>query len=154
MSDKITAALAFIERMAQFTTPEDEFNDPEFSHKGEYEDVAEYVSDMPDDRLCDEYGLFMSMVREARKIRDTPASPPAPSRIVVEVTGEAEVIDAEGWPTGLDLYIVTRGIESDDPDLCHVDGPCRINKYGDDTPQADGMTGHFAAKVAEEWANG
>lgn len=75
MTDKITAALAFIDRMAQFTTPEDEFNDPEFSHKGKYADIAEYVSDMSDERLCGEYEAFMCMVREARRIRDVAAAP-------------------------------------------------------------------------------
>jgi hypothetical protein len=71
-------AAAFINRMAQFTTPEDEFNDPENQDNvAVYSDVEEYISDMSDDRLCGEYEAFMCMVREARTIRDaTPAPDP------------------------------------------------------------------------------
>jgi len=142
------AALAFINRMAQFTTPEDEFSDPEFSHKGEYEDVVEYVSDMPDDRLCDEYGLFMSMVREARTIRDAQPAP-VPVRVVVTVRGGvAEVADAENWPADLELYLVDY---DEDEGGCFLDGSCAVNKFCADTPLADGMTGHFAKNVAEAW---
>jgi len=62
------ALLAFAKMMAGFTTPEDEFNDPEFDHKDSYDDVDEMVSDMSDERLCGEYATFMEMIREARSI--------------------------------------------------------------------------------------
>lgn len=56
--------LKFIDQMARFTTPEDEFaDDPQ-----DYEDADEMVADMDDERLCSEYATFMSMVREARKL--------------------------------------------------------------------------------------
>lgn len=56
--------LAFIDRMARFTTPEDEFaEDPQG-----YEDADEMVADMDDERLCGEYATFMEMIREARKV--------------------------------------------------------------------------------------
>lgn len=54
----------FINRMAQFTTPEDEFKD---DPQG-YADAEELKSDYSDDRLCDDHSAFMHMVREAREI--------------------------------------------------------------------------------------
>ncbi|MER8983913.1 hypothetical protein [Mesorhizobium sp. M0843] len=65
---------AFVEQMARLTTPEEEFD----ARKGEdgtvnddgvtYDDADEMVSDMSDDRLCDEYGAFMKLVREAKEL--------------------------------------------------------------------------------------
>lgn len=71
---RIVHALAFIDRMAQFTTPEDDFEalraSLECAADMPYDDADEMVSDMSDERLCGEYATFMDMVREARKIRD------------------------------------------------------------------------------------
>ncbi|WP_420408673.1 hypothetical protein [Hoeflea sp.] len=143
-------AAAFIERMAQYTTPEDEFADPALGHADRYADADELVSDMDDEQLCAAFSQFMDMVREARKVRDAMAAP-EPARIAITIRGGvAEVADAENWPSGLELYLVD--YDQDDGGS-HLDGPCSVAKYCDDTPAADGMTGHFAAKVAEAWAN-
>jgi len=58
--DKI---IDFAKQVARFTLPEEE----DFKEKG-YEDVDEYLADFSDDRLCDEYSTFMTMIREARKV--------------------------------------------------------------------------------------
>lgn len=68
--------LDFIKQMANFTTPEDEFED----RKGEdgtvyddgvtYHDADEMLADISDDRLMDEFSAFCDMIRAARKIRD------------------------------------------------------------------------------------
>lgn len=65
----------FLRQMAQFTTPEDEFEE----RKGEdgkvhddgvtYEDADELLAEISDDRLMDEYAAFCWMIREARKLR-------------------------------------------------------------------------------------
>lgn len=75
MTDKITAALAFINRMAQFTTPEDEFAEPERGIAKVHATVEDYVADLDDERLCSEFQTFMDMVREARTIRDAQPAP-------------------------------------------------------------------------------
>lgn len=71
---KIMEALNLVERLATMTTPEEDFEalkneDGVAEDDGiTYDDVDEMVSDMSDDRLCDEYGAFMSFVREAKTI--------------------------------------------------------------------------------------
>jgi len=72
---KSEEALALVERLATMTTPEEEFqalldeNDGIAEVDGlTYDDVEEMVSDMSDDRLCDEYSAFMTFVREAKRI--------------------------------------------------------------------------------------
>ncbi|WP_306049237.1 hypothetical protein [Oceaniradius stylonematis] len=79
-----------------------------------------------------------------------------PQRIVIEVSGGvAETVDAEAWPDGLELFIVDRDNSEgadDEADLCHVDGPCTIDRIDADTARSwEQMTGHFAAKVAEAY---
>ena len=59
---------AFIRSMANMTTPEDEFADPDLSNKEMYGDIEEMLADISNDRLYDEYAVFMAMVRDARKI--------------------------------------------------------------------------------------
>lgn len=100
---RIVHALAFIDRMAQFTTPEDDFEDLRSSHSDcpadmPYDDVDEMISDMDDERLCNEYATFMDMVREARKIRDgrdvdapRPA-PPTPPPVYEEPSPMSETM--------------------------------------------------------------
>jgi hypothetical protein len=120
MTDKITAALAFINRMAQFTTPEDEFADPERGIAAVHETVEDYVADLDDERLCSEYQTFMEMVREARTIRDAAPSPDPRiaeaqaviGQLVLQVeqmrgmfddsdgTIQAALDDAEAWNNG------------------------------------------------------
>ncbi|TIR24008.1 MAG: hypothetical protein E5X34_13210 [Mesorhizobium sp.] len=68
--------LAYVRRMAQFTTPEDEFED----RKGEdgkvhddgisYESADELLADFSDERLGDEFATFCEMIQEARRVRD------------------------------------------------------------------------------------
>ena len=68
--------LAFVRRMAQFTTPEAEFED----RKGEdgtvyddgisYESADELLADFSDERLSDEFATFCEMIQEARRVRD------------------------------------------------------------------------------------
>lgn len=63
-----TDLLAFARRMAQMTTPQDEFAD----NPQDYEDAEALVADMSDERLGGEYQAFMSMVREARDLLKFP----------------------------------------------------------------------------------
>ena len=53
----------FVDRMARFTTPEDEVDLSE----NEYA-VEDFVAGLDDERLCSEYATFMEMVRAARKL--------------------------------------------------------------------------------------
>lgn len=62
---------AFVRRMAALTTPEEEFKALEESAEGtEYDDVDEFVADLDDDRLCDEYSAFMDLIREAKQMME------------------------------------------------------------------------------------
>ena len=71
-----------------------------------------------------------------------------PVRIVVTVSnGIAEVADSENWPEGLELFVV----HYEDGGPYHVNSPCDIAAYSDDTPAAEGFTGHYAGKVAETY---
>lgn len=54
----------FIKRMAGFSLPEEECGKM---------DVDEWLADLSDDRLCDEYSAFMDMVRAARELVSDPA---------------------------------------------------------------------------------
>lgn len=58
----------FVESMARFTLPDEEFE------SAGYDDADDFVSDMDDERLCSEYSTFMEMVREARAILATDAT--------------------------------------------------------------------------------
>lgn len=83
LSKQMCDAIEFVERMARFTTPEDEFAEKhaiDVAYANQmgteitgYADVDEMIADMDDERLCDEYTTFMDMVRAARKI--FPAEP-------------------------------------------------------------------------------
>jgi hypothetical protein len=53
-----TPADAYVEHMSRFTLPEEEAEG----------DVDEFIADLDDERLCNEYHTFMEMIREARKI--------------------------------------------------------------------------------------
>ena len=64
----INAALEFIEQMARFTTPEQEFENPDNKHKKNYADVCEMTADMSDERLCGDHSTFMQMVRQAQTL--------------------------------------------------------------------------------------
>lgn len=60
---------AFVERVARFTTLEDEFNEdtPEGAAlRSQYEDVEDYRSDLDDERLCSEFTTFEETIRDAR----------------------------------------------------------------------------------------
>lgn len=75
-------------------------------------------------------------------------------RIVIDVTGGvAEIVDSEGWPDGLELFIVD--FDNDDPagTPYRLEGsPCSISKTEAGDRASD--SGHYAKTVAEEWANG
>ncbi|TPJ51776.1 hypothetical protein [Mesorhizobium sp. B2-6-4] len=62
----------FVQQMARLTTPEEEFEEKKAAGENwdgvTYEDADEMVSDFSDDRLCDEYGAFMTMVRAAKEL--------------------------------------------------------------------------------------
>ncbi len=72
--DKVSHALQMVERLSALMTPQQEFD----SRKGPsgtiyddgvtYDDVDEMVSDMSDDRLCEEYALFVEFITEAQEI--------------------------------------------------------------------------------------
>lgn len=83
-----------------------------------------------------------------------PVYVPPPSRIAITINGGcAELADAENWPAGLELYLIDYDNgEAMEPEECsNLDGRCTVQKYCDDTPVADGMTGHFAKRAAEAW---
>lgn len=142
-----TTAAAFINRMAQFTTPEDEFADPEFDHSEMYADVDDYISDMSDDRLCGEYSTFMDMVREARTIRDA-----ADDQQCIELRDWQSQedpdfneigVDGRPWPTSIKTAPERIDIETTHPDghKCAVwievaDGNLVVHAYdsGHDEP--------------------
>ncbi|RUU76128.1 hypothetical protein [Mesorhizobium sp. M7A.F.Ca.MR.362.00.0.0] len=73
-TDRYERMEKFVEQMARMTTPEQEFD----AKKGDdgtvnddgvtYDDADEMVSDFSDDRLCDEYSAFMTMVRQAKEL--------------------------------------------------------------------------------------
>lgn len=60
---RYSALEAFVDKMARFTTPEDEIADA-----GTGQPVDEFVADLDDERLWGEYATFMEMVRLARAI--------------------------------------------------------------------------------------
>lgn len=64
-------AITFVSRMTEFTTPEEDWKqgieDGDIA-ADQYDDVVEFTADISDNRLCDEYAAFMSMVRKAREI--------------------------------------------------------------------------------------
>lgn len=70
--------LAFINQMANFTTPEDEFAELKEAAGSDavevdgvvYDDLEEFKADISDDRLMDEYSAFCSMIHQAREVRN------------------------------------------------------------------------------------
>lgn len=71
---------AYVERMARFTTIEDEFTAE--TEDGEalrerYEDADEYRADLDDDRLCGELNTLEEMIRDARELLAQPDAPDA-----------------------------------------------------------------------------
>lgn len=80
--------------------------------------------------------------------------PSTPSRIVIDVTGGvAEIADSEGWPDGLEIFVVD--YDNDDPSETpyRLEGsPCTISKI--EALDRANDTGHYAKTVAEEWGNG
>ncbi|RWC91666.1 MAG: hypothetical protein EOS72_03150 [Mesorhizobium sp.] len=68
--------LTFVRRMAQFTTPEDEFEERKdedgrvYDDGISYESADELLADFSDERLGDEFATFCEMIQEARRLRD------------------------------------------------------------------------------------
>ena len=87
LKERADSFAEFVHRMASFTTPEDEFGDPEHAASKEYDDVADYIADFNDERLCSELQAFMVMIREAREISaglpSIEPTQPTPARIYV-----------------------------------------------------------------------
>lgn len=74
-----------------------------------------------------------------------------PTRIIIDVTGGiAEIVDSEGWPDGLELFIVDF---DEDNGGSRIEGKsCTISKI--EAGDVASHTGHYAKTVVEEWANG
>lgn len=85
----------------------------------------------------------------------TPTPKPI-QRIAITVNGGvADVMDAENWPTGLELYIADYDVDPGDGDSAirtHLNGPCTLSKFTDDRAQEDGVTGYFAKDCATAWS--
>lgn len=59
--------LAFVQQMARFSTPQQEYDeDPDLQER--YEDASDYASDLSSDRLYDEYTLFGDMIEAAQAL--------------------------------------------------------------------------------------
>jgi hypothetical protein len=68
---KAENALRLVERLATLKTPEEEFEERKASGDAdveEYDDADEMIADMGDDRLFEEYHVFMEFVEEAKAI--------------------------------------------------------------------------------------
>ncbi|TPL42568.1 MULTISPECIES: hypothetical protein [unclassified Mesorhizobium] len=73
-TDRYERMEKFVEQMARLTTPEEDFEalkDEDGVARDDgvtYDDVDEMLSDMSDERLCEEYGAFMKLVSEAKEL--------------------------------------------------------------------------------------
>lgn len=85
---------AYVERMARFTTIEDEFmaetEDGE-ALRERYEDADEYRADLDDDRLCGELNTLEEMIRDAREL----LAQPDPTRAALEAA--EHWIEEQAW---------------------------------------------------------
>ena len=82
--DRIAQLENFVNHMAGMTLPEeefevlreefgeDEFGDVKADEWGSvtYDDVDEYIADLDDEHLFQEYNTFMDMIREARRLQN------------------------------------------------------------------------------------
>ena len=62
LHDDPTDAVSFLNHIAGFQLPEEDFDFPEGG------DLDDYIASLPDDRICGEFAVFADMIRMARDI--------------------------------------------------------------------------------------